>query len=193
MCGRSRSANYPRWTCRSSPSSVVLPFAATAAATPALLPSSKGRRLRRPSPHPRMIESFHQWLIESTDRTSGRGRTSPVMDQDHSSPGDCTHHPYGLLPITACPATGGSGFPSASTKGGVWRTYRPKCRLPESPCLAPSRHSLSPVLPATMPWLRTHDEKCVVRAESSVRARTRTGRLRRCVFLLSLASPFVHR
>jgi len=27
---------------------------------------------------------------------------------------------------------------NASSRGGVWRTIRPKCRLPKSPCLAPS-------------------------------------------------------
>jgi hypothetical protein len=52
----------------------------------------------------------------------------------------------------------------------------PKCRLPKSLFLAPSRRTLLPVLPVAAPWLRTSAGSCEVREESSVQVRTRTGR-----------------
>jgi hypothetical protein len=63
------------------------------AATPLLLLSSKKRRLRQPSLHHRIIKTFSPVAYTFDLPTVGRCRTSPVMTQDHSSPGGDMHHP----------------------------------------------------------------------------------------------------
>ena len=50
----------------------------------------------------------------------------------------------------------GFGSPSTLPPGAVFGVpSRPKCRLPKSPCLAPSSYAPSPVLPVLLSWLRT--------------------------------------
>lgn len=95
------------------------------------------------------------------------------------SPGGDTWHPRAPVPVTAWPAReGGRGASPALQTGAVLGAAdRPKCRLPESSCLAPSTRLLLPDLPLEPPWLRTPAVRREVRAGSSVRARTRTGRL----------------
>ena len=111
------------------------------------------------------------------------------------SPGGGTHHRDGSRPTlrTFDPKAGIRVPVNASSRGGVWRTIpaempSPKVSLPGPFVLAPS-----PVLPVLLSWLHTSADWCRVRAESSVRARTRTGRLRRVVILLSSSHPFFPR
>jgi hypothetical protein len=67
------------------------------AATPFLLLSSKKRRPRLPSLHRRIVivqkDTFSPEAYMSDLPTIGRRRTSPVMSQDHSSPGGHVQHP----------------------------------------------------------------------------------------------------
>jgi len=72
-------------------------------------------------------------------------------------------------------------LPNASPKGGGWRTFRPKCRLPKSPCLAPTTRILLRPSRWTRPGCVPPPQSGEVRAKSSARARTRTGRLWRVV------------
>ena len=161
-------------------------------ATPGLLLPFKRRRLRRPSPHHRMVRPFRLRLIGGTYRPNGRWRASPVMVQDHFLQA-ATRITVMVRDRHSARSIPGRGFgsPSALLPGAVFGArYRPKCRLPKSPCLAPSSYAPSPALPVALSWLRTSADGCRVRAESSVRSRTRTGRLRRVTILLSSSHPF---
>jgi hypothetical protein len=137
------------------------------------------RRLRQSSPRHRVVESFHLWLIDSRYRTFGRRRASPVMSQDHSSPGGSRYHTRG--PPPAIRSTGGGasyGFSSALRRGAVsGAPRRPKMPSPGVTLPGPFVTPPSPVLPVAMRWLLTSVENCGVRARCSVRARSRTGRL----------------
>ena len=163
-------------------------------ATPDLLPPLKRRRLRQPSPHRRIADPFHLWLIGSTYRPFGRRRASPVMSQDHFLQAAARTTRVVHTRHSASTEIGaGIGSPSALHRGAVTGApRRPKCRLPESPCLAPSSRRLL----RSFRWRRAGcvpSRQCEVRARCSVRVRSRTGRLWRVVILLSSPHPFLLR
>lgn len=108
------------------------------------------------------------------------------------SPGGDTHHRDGPGPTlrTFDPGAGIRVPVSASSRGGVWRTIPAEMPSPEVSLPGPFVLAPSPALPVALSWLRTSADGCRVRAESSVRARTRTGRLRRVTILLSSSHPF---
>jgi hypothetical protein len=161
-------------------------------ATPGLLLPSKRRRPRQPSPHRRVAHALSPaaYRRDLPTRRTAEGFTGHGWGP--FSPGGGTHHRDGSRPTlrTFDPKAGIRVPASASSKGGDWRTIpaempSPKVSLPGPFVLAPS-----PVLPVALSWLHTSDESCEVRAESSVQARTRTGRLRRAAILLPSPHPF---
>ena len=136
-------------------------------------------------------ERFRQRLIRSTYRPSDSvGLHRSCSTQDLSSSGGCMLHPRGSPLLTASAAERGHwGVPYASSKGGDWRPTQAEMPSPEVSLPGPFATVPSPDPPVEPPWLRTLAETCKVRARSSVRARTRTGRLWRvCCTLLS--SPY---
>ena len=74
-----------------------------------------------------------------------------------------------------------------SNKGGAWRTTKAERPSPEVSLLGPFETVPSPALPVAPSWLLTPRRVAEVRAESSVRARTRTGRLQ-----CSVSPSFLH-
>ena len=112
--------------------------------TPDLLLPLKRRRFRQPSPHRRVAGPFRLWLIGSTYRPSDGGglhrsclRTI-FSRRRHASPAGSTAG----IRFTGR-GEGSLGFPPALHRGAV--TGAPsgrKCRLPESPRLAPSSRRL---------------------------------------------------
>src|SRR5207247_509832 len=140
-----QGANFPRGLARRSPSSVVFPFIpALAGTTPDLLLPFKRRRFRQPSPHRRIAGPFRLWLIGTTYRPSDGGglhrswiRTI-FSRRRHVSPAWFTS---GNPLDRSC--GGRFGLPSTLHPRAVTDApRRPKCRLPESPCLAPSSRRL---------------------------------------------------
>ena len=187
-------ANFPHGLAGRSPSSVGFPFHAPRLrrATPGLLLPLKRRRPRQPSPHHRVVLAFSPVAYRRDLPTIGRWRASPVMVQDHflQAAARITVMVRDRHSARSIPRRG-FGSPSTLPPGAVFGApSRPKCRLPKSPCLAPSSRRLLRHLPVALSWLLTSAEYRRVRAESSVRARTRTGRLRRAVILLSSPHPF---
>jgi len=75
-------------------------------------------------------------------------------------------------------------------RGGAWRTVPAQVPSPGVSLPGPFVHEPSPAPPVARGWLHTSVECHGVRAESSVQARTCTGRLRRVVILLSSPHPF---
>lgn len=167
------------------------------AATPVLLLSSKKRRPRQPSLHRRIVivqkDTFSPEAYMFDLPTIGRRRTSPVMTQDHFLQAAACITPNGSPAITAwLPERRSSeSTPSASRRGGVWHTMKAEMPSPGVSLPGPFDTLPSPVLPVETPWLRTSVESCGVRAESSERARTRSGRLWHVSPPLG-TSPFVH-
>src|SRR5258708_1838028 len=93
---------------------------------------------------------------------------------------------------SASPAVGREvGTPvSASSKGGEWRTKQAENAVSQSHLAWPLRHAAFSGAPggdALAAYLR---RSCGVRARRSVRVRSRTGRLRRSIILLSSPHPF---
>jgi hypothetical protein len=88
-------------------------------------------------------------------------------------------HPSGPASLTAYATRKGllGLVPNASYRGGDWRTTQAEMPSPEVSLPGPFATIPSPALPVEPPWLHTPVENCGVRAESSVRVRTRTGRL----------------
>ena len=137
---------FPHGLANRSPSSIGFSFhfACEREATPDLLPPLKRRRFRRPSPHRRVAGPFRLWLIGSTYRPSDGGglhrsclRTI-FSRRRHASPAGST---AGIRFTER--GEGSLGFPPALHRGAV--TGAPsgrKCRLPESPRLAPSSRRL---------------------------------------------------
>ena len=153
---------FPHGLANRSPSSIGFSFhfACEREATPDLLPPLKRRRFRRPSPHRRVAGPFRLWLIGSTYRPSDGGglhrsclRTI-FSRRRHASPAGSTagiplHRTWG----------GKFGFPtSASSRGGDWRTIRPKMPSPGVTSLGPFVTPPSPDLPVAMRWLLTSVE-----------------------------------
>lgn len=97
------------------------------AATPVLLLPLKRRPSRQRSPHPnRIVRTISPVAYKFDLPTIGRGRASPVMTQDPSSPGGDVHHPHGSPAITvSLPERRSSGTtPSASRRAGGWHTMK---------------------------------------------------------------------
>ena len=109
------------------------------AATPLLLLSSKKRRLRQPSLHHRIVGTISPVAYTFDLPTVGRRRTSPVMAQDHFSPGGDMHHPQWF--------SGSNRMPI----GEKVVRFDPQCFL-QGRCLAhhEGRNAVSRSLPA---WL----------------------------------------
>jgi hypothetical protein len=125
--------------------------------------------------------------------TIGRRRASPVMAQDPFSPGGNTQHLHGSPPLTACAAERGhQASPTLHRKGGDWRPMSAEMPSPGVSPPGPFATASSPDLPVRPPWLHT-PAPCGVRAGSSVRVRTRTGRIWRFATPPFFTSPFVHR
>lgn len=78
----------------------------------------------------------------------------------------------------------------ASSKGGDWRPTQAEMPSPGVALLGPFVTPPSPDLPVATRWLLTLAEIGEVRARRSVRVRSRTGRLRPLVILLSWPHPF---
>lgn len=100
---------------------------------------------------------FHQWLMGGIYRTFGRRRASPVTSQDHFLQAAAR-----ITPLVPFPAIRMAGRKASIRYSSVLRSravsgtpLRPKCRLPESPCLAPSSSHLLPDLPVMERWLLT--------------------------------------
>ncbi len=170
----------------------VFPFTHPRCVTPGLLLPFKRRRPRQPSPHHRIVSALSPVAYRRELPTVGRWRASPVMVQDR------------FLQAAACitvmvrdrhsarsiPRRGIRVPVSASSRGGVWRTIPAEMPSPKVALPGPFVREPSPVLPVARGWLLTSAEYREVRAKRSVRARTRTGRLRRAVILLSPPHPF---
>ena len=109
------------------------------------------------------------------------------------SPGDGMHHRNGSSSTlrTFEPEAGIRVPVNASSRGGVWRTIPAEVPSPEVSLPGPFVLAPSPVLPVLLSWLHTPADNCGVRAESSVRARTRTGRLWCVVYPPFISSPFL--
>ena len=155
-------------------------------ATPILLPSLRRGRFRQPSPLRRVVGTPSPVAYRFDLPTVGRRRTSPVMAWNHFlQAATCSTH-GSPPPITAYPAEGrASDSPVLHPRAVTGTPHRPKRRLPKSSCLAPSTR---PLLRSPR-WSRASGIPPMnyeVRAGSSVRARTRTGRLWRMFSLLSL-------
>jgi len=148
--------------------------------------------VRRRSPLRRVVARFHLWLIRAIYRPAGRRRVSPVTVQRHFlqamtriTPVGCRQHPRRWQQVRVQ-----SNSPTLHPRAVTGAPRRPKCPLPESPCLAPSSRHLLPDLPVVPRWLLT--SYIGVRAESSGRVRSRPGRLRfSCSTSTWLTSPFV--
>lgn len=84
--------------------------------------------------------------------TIGRRRTSPVITQNHCLQARA-RITIGSIDDNRIAADGRRirSLPSASPRGGGWRTFWPRCQLPESPCLAPTIQTLL----RTSRWTRT--------------------------------------
>jgi hypothetical protein len=155
-------------------------------ATPNLLPSLRRGRFRQPSPLRRLAGTPSPVAYRFDLPTVGRRRTSPVMAWNHFlQAATCGTH-GSPPPITAYSAEGRASDSPVLHQGAATGTpHRPKRRLPKSSCLAPSTRPLL----RTPRWDRASfvpPMNYEVRAGSSVRARTRTGRLWRIFSLLSL-------
>lgn len=125
--------------------------------TPALRPSLKRRRLRRPSPHHRIIRRLSPEAYSADSPTWDGGGLSPVMTRTvflrrrQASPRQFPRDNHVLSGETRS-----GDLADASRKGGSWRSALGRnCRLPKSSCLAPSRRSLLPDPPLGAPWLHT--------------------------------------
>jgi len=79
----------------------------------------------------------------------------------------------------------------ASSKGGDWRPTQAEMPSPGVALLGPFVTPPSPDLPVATPWLLTPAGISEVRARRSVQVRSRTGRLRPLVILLSWPHPFL--
>lgn len=121
-------------------------------ATPDLLRPSRGRPFRQRSPRHRIAERFHRRLIGSTYRPSDgvglhRSCIKTIFSRrQHATPQWATPgNPH-------VPVVNGSRGPATLHLGTVTGVpSRPKCRLPESLCLAPSTRRLL----RTSRWRRT--------------------------------------
>ena len=124
------------------------------AATPVLLLPLKRRPSRQRSPHPnRVVKTISPVAYTFDLPTIGRGRASPVMTQDHFLQAATCITPNGSPAVTALlPERRSSGStPSASSKGGGWRTM--KAEMPSPGVFLPGSFTAAPCpdLPAGRP------------------------------------------
>jgi hypothetical protein len=190
-----KGANFPHGLAGRSPSSVGFSFHPAIGTTPDLLQPSKGRLLRRPSPHRPHRRTISPVAYRIDLPTVGRRRASPVMTQDHFL--------QAAARITSVVCCRRSAFPVAERDCGFSSAIHlrvvivaprgPQMPSPRVSLLGPFDTSSSPDPPATTCWLLTSGDSCGVRARSSARMRFRTGRLQRRVILLSSLLPFFKR
>ena len=115
----------------------VFPFTQRCCATPGLLLPLKRRRLRRPSPHHRVVHVLSPAAYRQGLPTVGRWRASPVMVQDH------------FPQAVACPTVGVRDRHSARSLSG--RVSGSRQRFIQGRCLAhPS--GLSAVSQSLFAW-----------------------------------------
>jgi hypothetical protein len=147
-------------------------------ATVLLLMSLKRRPLRQRSPHRRIVGALSPVAYMLDLPTVGRRGTSPVRSRDHFLQAAARITPVVHCRHTAHPAVSGASgrLLSASSRGGDWRTAKAAVQSPGVSLPGPFVTAPSPDPPVGPPWLRTLSSVAEVRAESSVRARTRTGR-----------------
>jgi len=147
-------------------------------ATPVPLYPLKNRPIRQRSVHPRIARTFSPKAYRTTtERSDGVGLHRSWLRSIFSR----WSHAAPLRPpsITTSPtAEGTSGVPQRFTSGRWLAHFQAEMQSPEVFPPGPFATNPSPVLPVDPPWLRTLVESCEVRAESSVRVRTRTGRFR---------------
>ena len=158
----------------------VFPFIRRGRTTPGLLLSSRSRLSRHRSAHRRVAGAISPMAYTLDLPTAGRRRASPVMSQDHFLQA-ATHIITRVVHRrrSVLSAMGGcQGIPSASFKGGNWRTRQAAVPTPEVSLPGPFTTMPSPVPPTAPPWLHTSAGDRGVRAESSERTRIRSGRLR---------------
>ena len=146
--GFSRGANCPHGLAGRSPSSVGFPFhragpASRYSGSAAALEeeAAKAAFSSPPRRHALSPAAYRRDLP-----TIGRRRASPVMVQDHflQAAARITCMVRGRYPHVR--PGGDSGSPTLPPGAVLGAPCRPKCRLPESPCLAPSTVP-SPALP----------------------------------------------
>jgi len=117
--------------------------------------------------------------------TAGRRRVSPVTTQDHFLQAATRITPVVRPRQSASTGDGRiSGLPNASLRGGNWRTTQAEMPPPGVSLPGPFVTVPSPDIPLVPPWLHTSVFVCGVRAESSERIRSRSGRLRHRYHLL---------
>ena len=150
------------------------------------------RRLRQPSLLHRVASPFHLKLIGAAYRTYGRRRASPVTTQDHFlSATACITQVICFWRFRTSSRRTSIRVSLALHRGAVTgASPRPIMPSPRVSLPGPFVTCPSPVLPVVMRWQLTSVEWCGVRAESSVQARTRTGRLQR-VYPPFIASSFL--
>lgn len=114
------------------------------------------------------------------------------MDQDHFLQAAARITRVVHVRQSAGPAVGREvrALVNASSRGGDWRTKQAEMPSPGVTSLGPFVTPPSPDLPVATHWLLTPVEMGGVRARCSVRVRSRTGRLRPLVILLSWPHPF---
>lgn len=102
-------------------------------ATPVLLLPLKKRPLRQRSLHRPRRRTISPVAYTFDLPTAGRRRASPVMTQDHSLQAAAGATPVVRRRHSARPATGGNqDFPSASSRGGDWRTTQAETAVSRS-------------------------------------------------------------
>lgn len=140
--GFSQGANFPHGLVDRSPSSLGFPFHPPRRTTPVLLPPLKRRPIRQRSPHHRVTRAFSPKAYTLGLPTAGRRRASPVMSQDHFLQAAACgtrvvrrRHPYHRRREDQV-------SPALHPRAVAGAPNRPKCCLPESLYLAPSRRFL---------------------------------------------------
>ena len=178
--GLSRDANCPRGLPARGPSLLGFSFhSAPSGATADLLRPLKRRRSRHTSPQRRVVGAFSPAAYRPDLPTVGRRRVAPVMIPDHflqatagGTPVD--HRRWAARPTTGRPS-GTVG--SASSRGGDWRSTKAEVPHPEVSRPGPFATAPSPAHPVAPPWLHSSaGSACGIRAGSSARVRSRTGR-----------------
>jgi hypothetical protein len=125
----------------------------------------------------RIVAPFHLGLIDATYRTRGRRRVSSVTTQVHFLQAAACVTVVICVWHSARPFAGRVGDSRASSRGGDWRITLAENAVSRSLSAWSLRHVIfsgGPGNDTLTAYLRV---VCGVRAESSVRARTRTGRL----------------
>lgn len=113
-------------------------------ATPDLLLPLKRRRFRQPSPHRRVAGPFRLWLIGTAYRPSdGGGLHRSCLRTIFSRRRQATPAWFTSGDPLDRSCGGRFGLPSTLHPRAVTGVpHRPKCRLPKSPCLAPTPRRL---------------------------------------------------